>query len=305
MKKITLLLPFLVLLLTSCGTTDNVTGTMEKQPVDWPFYEIRSNNTINGYILGSIHIGKNDWYPFPIEITDAINNSSKIFSEVKYSSAFSQNSFNYQSNTEAFDKYLLNNLFSRNETEELAKIASDYKLTKLNIDQMTLSDFYSQLQGATLNQQDVIGGVDYRIYEYLQKNNRLTDNIGFETVTEQYLLLNKSLESKLHTNTNVYWINLIPNNAEAIKQKEQSLSNYVEGNIQQEVDEMVIEPLFDQKILIEERQTVWLQTLLQQLSTDKQIFTIVGAAHLYGEKGLLTELKNAGYSTSKINITSE
>ncbi|MDR0921318.1 MAG: TraB/GumN family protein [Lactobacillales bacterium] len=301
MKKISILISFLVLLLASCTNEDKSLETQKKEAVDWPFYEIISDDTTQGYILGSIHIGSNGWYPFPTEITDAIDNSSSIISEVKYSSAFSQNIFNYQSDADTFEKYLLNNYFSKEEKEELLEIASNYKISKLDFENTTLADFYSQLQIASLTQQEVVGGVDYRVYSYLQKAERLSDNTGFETVSEQYLLLNRSLESELQSNSN--WIEIIPSYKESIKQKEQSLNNYITGDIQQMVNEDDLETLFDTKILIEERQNIWFQTLTERLNTDKKIFTVVGAAHLYGENGLLKELERAGYSIRKVDIS--
>lgn len=303
MKKLKTLFLLLILLLSSCGTKNNTSETHEKQPVDWPLYEITLGETTKGYVLGSIHIGNNDWYPFPAEITDAIDNSALIFSEVKYSSAFAPNTFNYQTNSDTYEKYLLNNYFSKDEKEKLSKVASDYKITKIKFEESTLADFYTQLQGATLSQQDAVGGVDYRIYSYLQKKERLNDNLGFETVSDQYLLLNKSLESKLKSSTN--WIDLIPSYKESTKQKEQFINAYVTGDIQQIEPETNLETVFDTKILIEDRQIAWLQNLKEYLNTDKKIFTIVGTAHLNGERGLLNELKKAGYSINKISIITQ
>ncbi|MBO0444267.1 TraB/GumN family protein [Vagococcus fluvialis] len=303
MKKQKVLFLLLILLLSSCGRKSITTETREKQLVDWPLYEINLGETTKGYILGSIHIGNNDWYPFPEEITDAIDNSALIFSEVKYSSTFESNTFNYQTNSDTYEKYILNNYFSKDEKVKLSKVAEDYKINKIKFEESTLADFYSQLQGATLSQQDVVGGVDYRIYNYLQKNDRLTDNFGFETVSDQYLLLNESLKSKLESSTN--WINLIPSHKESTKQKEQFMNAYVTGSIQQIETEVNLETLFDTKILIESRQIAWLQDLKEYLTTDKKTFTIVGTAHLYGERGLLNEIKNSGYSINKISITTQ
>lgn len=303
MKKISMFIPFIILLLASCGSESNTLEPKEKQPVDWPLYEITTDDTTMGYILGSIHIGSNEWYPFPTEITEAIDNSALILSEVKYSSAFSQNVFNYESDVDTFEKYLLKNYFSKEEKEELSKATADYKISKIDFEQTTLADFYSQLQSASFSQQEAVGGVDYRIYTYLQKSERLKDNIGFETVSEQYLLLNRSLESKLQSSDN--WVERIPSYKESTKQKDQSLSAYVAGDIQQMENEADLEPLFDTDILIEERQAIWFETLKEYLAAEKKTFTVVGAAHLYGENGLLNKLESAGYATQKISITSE
>lgn len=39
-----------------------------------------------GYLLGSIHFGKNEMYPFPDEIIEAIHSSSEVVSEVTFAS---------------------------------------------------------------------------------------------------------------------------------------------------------------------------------------------------------------------------
>lgn len=271
-------------------------ATSDSRKVDWPFYEIQADNNTVGYLLGSIHVGKKEMYPFPKEITQAVAKSSAVASEVTFAALTSPLSATLAQKAIQEEPHVLTNL-NEKDKERLNERLASYDYSADDLQGLNYFGLMTMLQAKYIDMSQVSFGVDLQLSKEAEKNDIF--NIGFETVSEQYQLLNQATSGYLEQED---WIDAIPSLTEAKAENEKLLKFYIDGGIGDNFAELFEDSDFEGStdIILDQRNLNWLAQLRGILPEQEQTFIVVGAGHLFGEKGLIQLLESEGYAVTKI-----
>lgn len=293
--RVVCLLSIVLVIFSGCGGQKQ--QVKQKDSVDWPFYEIRFDDQVVGYLLGSIHFGKKEMYPFPSEIIDAIDSASEVISEVSFTSINSPTTAALARKATTEEPHILTDL-TDDEKERLSQKVASYNFQLEDLEGLNYFGLLTLLQGQYVTTNDFLEGVDTNISK--EVNKKKIKNTGFETAAEQYQLMN---ESTADVTKNENWIEDIPELSTAIKENEDLLNMYISGELEKNFDDIFLGKQYEgfKEIILEKRNLNWIKQLEEKLPNQKQTFIVVGAGHLYGKTGLITLLENEKYSVNKID----
>lgn len=251
------------------------------------------------YLFGSIHLGSEAFYPLPKPFIDAFERSERLVIEMDVSSVSSS------------DQQLLQHASQLPGGEKLAdKISADY-LDQLkqrsqqlgispsifdNMQPWYVAVVLSQLQMQALGFEPELG-LDLHFIQRAQQSQLSIHQL--ESFAEQIEALS-SLAS--------IQVPLLEQTLDDFEQVpslfNQLVSHWNNGENQKLLALLEDDPMFqhDAEYVLEkllfERNHKWMQQLTNLSNTS---FVVVGAMHLYGEQGLLDELKKLGYSIREVD----
>ena len=247
------------------------------------------------YILGSIHLLKNEAYPLKKTIEDAFEQTKKLVLEIDLGTANSQKLQQLMlQKSISMDGTVLHQNVSSETYEAVAKRAKE-----LGIDIRVLSPFkpwvIAMMMGATKLQKlgfDPSLGIDRHLAERAKQVDKPT--AGLETAEfqldlfdqlsakEQELLLRQSMDEMDHVERNVTAI----------------VQAWTTGDVGAVEKHLLVGmrdyPEIHRKV-IDERNLRWLPQIENLLSRGENALIVVGAAHLVGKNGVIELLKNRGY----------
>lgn len=284
----------LLLLLTGCG--ENTEETAEKT-IEWPMYSISKDEKEVGVLLGSIHVGRQEWYPFPQQIREKLDDADVVISEVAFSQLYSNNVYTAERIAEATDGRTISEFINEEQAAELEEKLDSYDI-QLDFTTATLMDLQIAQNRGYITQYFATNGVDYKVYEYLQKEKLLDKNIGLETVEQQLDMMNDSFANYIQSDND--WVAKFPTKEEIMSEMTAMLNAYETNEIQPIMDQGIAMGM-DGDILLVQRNHAWLEELPKQLEENDNVFVVVGAGHLSGDDGLITLLENEGYQLALLS----
>lgn len=254
------------------------------------FWEIRSN-TATVYLLGSIHIGKESYYPMADVIEDAYKKSDYLVSEIDMENV-------------TIDDLMSKALFTGSGNLKSTLKQENYLFLKHFFDSVGLmpmmydrfKPWYAivMYQGLNINTDNDISN-EYGVDLYFQNKARIDSLpiLEIETVADQ-----------------IYYLMKLGDYADDIIEMEQE-STGNQGNIEMQNlmdawergDEQALMKYFidvDENYpkmrelmqqLIDERNIKMTKKIEEYLATNKTYFVVVGAGHPIGEKGIINLLK--------------
>ncbi len=256
------------------------------QPAMWKV----EHQGVTSYILGSIHIGKSDWYPLPSYITNAFNESDALVVELD---AIANSAAMTSQMMLPAGQTLQNNL-----SPQVFKKLDEY-LTKNG---MPLAAFTQFKPWAVATVVAVIPylkagldptfGIDSQLITHAKNKNKNMALIELETAQFQINLL-----SGLFSDEKM----LIELMELPDYQTKQLIDFWAMGNIDK-IDDLMQQQMTPEQrdVMLTKRNTNWIEKLVKLFNTNKSNFVVVGAAHLAGDKGLPTLLLNAGIKVTRI-----
>lgn len=315
-KKIYLLVGLILTLFTLIGCSNNnskketekttevvTTENEEKETIGvaWPFYEIKKDGQVKGHMLGTIHVAKEEIYPFPNEIVESLKESENFITEVLMADLQGEETQNVLMEKITSGEPLINTLNEETKVEFLKTLES-YGLKEEKIASFNRFGI-TQITDALVYAPMVNFGVDMQLSSLSAKNEN-QKNIGLETIEEQYEILPKIYDVPADSNE---WAKSILPYEENKKMNEELLQSYIDGNILEKyVDANSLEVTEEQyNLLLVNRNLNWIKQLPQYLEKENQSFIAVGAGHLPGEKGLIKLLEEEGYEVNLIEFSKE
>ncbi|ETI66753.1 TraB/GumN family protein [Neobacillus vireti] len=283
---------FLCLLLTSCdAAAASQTRNEAEIDVKWPIYRIEKNNHYM-YLFGTIHIGKKEMYPFPNKISQALKESKFLVTETN---AIDLMNSDFQDMCFFKKDESLSDYLSTDAKEHLEKRAKEYGLDYPSLQQYRLWYVMSLFLDAGTDDLTADYGVDQKIME----------------LADFYRLINKFLETpqyQIEAMQKVYSeneaekvIKQIPSFKESKKQLAQLYTDYIQGKLV-DIEEQLADE-FDKKqnkILVEDRNKVWVEKFASFIESGDIYFAAVGSGHLEGENGILSYFRENGYEVQKL-----
>lgn len=298
----TFLLLFCSLLLTSCKKKAEISVT----PL---LYKVSDENS-SVYILGSIHVGRTNIYPLPPDIMSAYEKCEAVMFEVDFNTLPDQNNDLSKEETEALvgvdtveravtaikeeypnmerraqKLYPSVNMENINQVgyhtlQGLLSLAASTKsqlIAECGIDQVFLSD-------ALRDKKTIIGA------ESWEEQYDLTYNLppeAYEAILNEYIAIDE-VAKRLNDEFDMW----CKGDATALEQIEVSPLRQASEDSWQHVQ---YENLLTRNKHMADK-------VIQQLKKDETTFALLGAAHIVGEEGVITLLKEMGYTVDLVSL---
>lgn len=282
------------------------TGTVHGQVVGDGYnnsliYKIQSDtNTV--YIMGSIHVLAEEYYPLTRSFSYAYYNSQKVIFEIDPEILFSPDSWT---------TYKKQYTFQNGKTLQTVLSPKTYALVKQKIEAMggdiqEVKQYkpwvlYLTLSGRFDSSIDFRPelGIENHFYRMAKDAGKPTG--GLETIQDQldvFDTLPLSIQDALLQESLAIT---------GSKEREKAFLHMVKAWHQGSLDglEQLVEtfktyPLFYKKLLVQ-RNRNWVPQIESFLQEDKNVLVIVGAAHLAGKDGLITLLTEKGYQIERVS----
>ena len=282
------------------------TGTVHGQVVGDGYnnsliYKIQSDtNTV--YILGSIHVLAEEYYPLTRSFSYAYYNSQKVIFEIDPEILFSPDSFL---------KYEKQYTFQNGKTLETVLSPKTYTLVKqklkaIGADIQEMKKYkpwvlYLTLSGRFDSSVDFRPelGIENHFYRMAKDSGKPTG--GLESMQDQldvFDTLPLPIQDALLQESLA-----ITGSKEREKAFLHMVKSWHQGSLdglEQLVETFKTYPLFYKKLLVQ-RNLNWIPQIETFLKEDKNVLVIVGAAHLAGKDGLIALLTNKGYQLERVS----
>ena len=288
MKKMKIVIALIMsIFLVGCGTNQQP----EKINVKWPLYEITKDGQPVGYILGSIHLGKKEWYPFPDYVAEKIDNADIVISESVLNDVFTLTEYAAEDISIATKNKYISDYVDDKQAEELKAKLKTYNIN-INFETNNFIDLHNAIGASVTTQEDSLNGVDYKIYNYMKRRDMLGKNMGLESIRQLLEYLNRSNENTALNDSE--WTNKFGTKEEQIVAYNSLKEMYEEGN-DEKIFSLLKENRFNYEVMVTERNLNWIIPIKEQLKNNNNTFIVVGAGHLYDEQGLIQLLEQEGY----------
>ncbi|WP_411990924.1 TraB/GumN family protein [Agarivorans sp. DSG3-1] len=251
------------------------------------------------YLFGSIHLGTEDFYPLPAPFTEAYQQSQRLAIETNVSNISSQDQQVLSAASQLPAGKSLRDYISPQYMTLLAERSQELGFSSHIFDNMQpwyVAVVLSQLQMQTLGYQPELG-LDLHFIKQAAHSN--TPVYELETFADQIEALS-SLSS--------IQVPLLEQTLDDFDQVpdlfKQLVSHWNNGENNKLLNLLNDDPMFQQgaeqvlEKLLYQRNRNWMKQLTQLENTS---FVVVGAMHLYGEQGLLENLKKLGYAIREVD----
>ncbi len=264
-------------------------------------YKIQSDTNIV-YILGSIHVLAEEYYPLTRSFSYAYFNSQKVIFEIDPEIFFSPDTVKKSQKYHMLPKgQTLKTLLTPNTYQLLKKKTTHLGLDLTQINKLKPWVVYLNMSGMFDSSIEFRPDLGIEHYFYRKAKDAGKPTGGLETVQDQIQVFDtlpmKVQEAMLRET-------LIMTDS---KKREQAFLHMVKSwhqgrleGLEELVETMKTYPLFYKKLLVE-RNNNWVPQIEKFLTEDKNVLVIVGAAHLAGKDGLLTLLQNKGYELERMS----
>ena len=264
------------------------------------FWKIKKNNKTS-YILGSIHVAKQEIYPLPKTIINAFNKSQNLVVEVNI------NKIKYQQIKKLIQKngtYKNDNLKTNLPLKLYLKILTQFKNYNIPESQLlVMKPWLAALTISKLNLKNLGYNSNLGIDLFFLSKAKNKKILELETMNFQLELL-----SKMDKKTELLFLKYSIYEIENIKKEMKQLFHFWENGNANAINELLkknykkhkeLEPLFA-KLIINRNKTMTksIEKILK-LNPNSSSFIIVGSAHLLGKKGIINMLKLKGYTITK------
>ncbi len=265
-------------------------------------YKIQSDtNTV--YLLGSIHVLAEEYYPLTRAFSYAYYNSQKVIFEIDPEILFS---------SATSKKIAKHYTFSNGKTLKTVLSRNTYALLKKKLDAMGIGMeevkkfkpwVVNKIVGSSLfSARDFRPDLGIENYFYRMAKDAEKPTAGLETIEDQ---LNIDDKLPLKMQEAILRDTLSISNSKEVKKAFLHLvKSWHQGNFNE------LENIIDTQkkknpkyhhALLTNRNKKWMPQIEAFLQEDKNVLVIVGAAHLVGEDGLITLLTEKGYELERVS----
>ncbi|EKN66122.1 GumN family protein [Neobacillus bataviensis LMG 21833] len=283
--------------LSGCSITANQARKEAQIDVKWPIYKIEKDNNFM-YLLGTIHIGKEEMYPFPKKIGQALKESKYLVTETD-ATGIMDGDYQQSVNKEMYflkEDESLNDFLSKGAEGILKQRAEEYNLDYQSLQKYQLWFVMSLFLSAGIDELSADYGVDKKITELA--DTHYVPNKYLETPKYQIEAMRKVYTEKDADQV----IKQIPTLQESQRQLWQLYSDYIQGKFDEQVDQPDDDFDYKQnKILVEDRNKIWVEKFESYIGSGDIYFVAVGVGHLEGESGILATFKKNGFVVKKIS----
>lgn len=252
------------------------------------------------YLGGTIHLLRKQDYPLPEEFDQAYQKSAKLVFEVDIGKAsspsiqtamFTQLSYS--------DDRTVKSVLSKETYDALEKYATSrgislefYRKAKPGLLTMLLMVMELQQIGVTPE------GIDKFYFDKAKSDAKSLDKL--ETIEEQIAMFAKFGEN----DEEKFYKQFLNETSQIRKSFLEIIKHWKSGDVVG-LEELINAQMKNQspevyKMMLTDRNNRWMPKVESFFNTEEVEFVLVGAAHLIGESGLVTQLKAKGYKVEKL-----
>lgn len=242
------------------------------------------------YLYGTFHMMCSDRFVFPEKLSKVLNSTEQTVLEIDFTNQEQM----MQMQTLMLAEKRLTETFTKVEQERFKKGIADYGMKLEDVDQFSPIALYSMLSMKFFD----CAPTEMKMLdlEIMQKTIAAGKKIdGLETVSMQAETFKKYLSPQ-------ELLKLVETFDKSKKQTNDMLNLYLKEDVaalselMHDDKQMTKE---QQKVLLDDRNINWMNKMPQMMSEKSTLFA-VGAGHLVGEKGVITLLKQKGYTVKPI-----
>jgi uncharacterized protein YbaP (TraB family) len=267
------------------------------------FFQVTGNElTDTSYLFGTYHLVNSDYLHKLKPVEQAFEKARGVVVEIIMDTAEMQKAQVHAlskdtSLTALLDQSFIDSL--ENELKENVGIGLQYfnQLKPMNVT-LTLSLIYLMKNNAELLKQYTGQPLDQYISSKGRENNKTV--IPLETISEQMnLLFNSSSIEKQAEGLKAF----IRNKKAMLAMGDELLQHWFKHDLagMYPVYEKTIALSGEEDYLLKNRNLQWMKKIPSLLKKESQ-FIAIGALHLAGEFGLVTQLRNAGYTVTPVKL---
>ena len=311
-KKILLLFMIFVGLftITACGSKKE-----EKEVLTPLLYEVTKEGSTNKiYILGTIHLGNLKNTEFAEYVTKAFESSHYVAAEVDNESTEDEETQQFLGMFYDGEDTIKNHI-SEETYNKLMKFIDENKLDEglFNKDKFNVKHYAQSLTQFIIEKSNVSveEGIDEYFVNLAKKEGKTLLQVESASFQEELL---SSLSDKIYENT----INTIIDNLDdAIKEAEESFNQWKKGDeediwkddgatIKNGTENMFTEEElkaakdFDERVLYS-RNLSMTDKLEEYFNNNYDVFFMVGQDHVIGDRGIVSYLRQRGYTVTKLS----
>ncbi len=264
------------------------------------FWEVKSK-TATVYLLGSIHVANEGFYPMPDKIENAFANSDSLVVEADLDSA-NQSLIQQEMITMATYPYG-ETIKDHISYETLGLLKARFEEYGMNLAAMQIYKPWMVSMTIQMNEIAKAGfTADHGIDQYFMNRARREGKgiVELEGLIYQLKLFNSFSDSLQELSL----IDALTNQTEVYKEIDRILDAWKAGDVGvlqefflKDMDEPEMKPLYE--AVLYGRHPGMVEKLERFLKTDKTYFVVVGAGHMIGERGLVQMLKDKGYEVNR------
>ncbi len=311
-------------LLAGCGQAQQPTQPPTDPPTDPPvvqeqskvtplLYKVTDSQGNVAWLFGSIHIGTKDFYPLPEYVLTAFDGSDALAVEVDVLALESdlQTQINMMSLMVYTDGTTIQDHIRPDVYEAAVAIIKKSGMYISALDSYMPVLWYSYVESCGIMQAgyDATLGVDYHMLKRAKEQGK--EILEVESAIEQYTLLaglSPELQAFMLENTvaacgdpAAYGLALQMLVGAWKKGNEEALAANVNSKpIFFDEEERRLYEEFTQALLTS-RDGGMTQFAVDALTSGKEVFICVGAAHVVGEEGMVYQLQQLGYTVEAVN----
>lgn len=270
----------------------------ESNPAFWQV----SSSSAKVYLLGSMHFGRQDFYPLPPVIEDAFKEAQVLAVEINIADQDPSTLMaSLYRHGRISDNGTLSSIVSAQTYAQLSELCK-----RLGVPVDALGQFQPWFVAMQLVEVALRGGglqqhLGIDLYFLNRASGKQIDEL--ETLESQLRVFSDLSNSEQES--------FLKQSLDDLRDSDQYLNAMVDawksGDLEA-LDRELIEPLREdkqnarlfQKIFIE-RNLEMVQQLKAYLQSDRTVFFVVGAAHMAGRDGILAELRKHGYTPTQLS----
>lgn len=293
---------------------DNDKKPENKESVVTPIlYKVTDDDGNVAWLFGSIHIGREDYYPLPDYVMDAYDSSDALAVE------FDINAFekDFQAQTEALqalvytDGTKIDEHLPKEVYDDAVKIMKEQNLYNIALDYYMPSLWSSFVDNCMLQELgvDLNSGVDKYMLNLAQEDDK--EILEVESAQFQYGFM-ADFSQELQVYLLESSIEEYEDIDDAQEELDEMLDMWASGNekeFAQMLSEMPEDDMTKEELklyeeyndaMIVERNISMTEYVEDVLSSGKEVFVCVGAAHIIGEGAVADRLKDLGYKVERV-----
>jgi uncharacterized protein YbaP (TraB family) len=264
-------------------------------------FEVKKDEKVVAFIVGSLHLLREEDLPLPEAVQKAFDSSGKVFFETDLEARHSED---FQSQTVKDARMpegkKLSDVLSADTYSLLLSHLEKAGLTEKSVSNYqpwmaAMMTVFIELHQAGY---DIRNGVDATLHKKAKHNSRLIGQLEDPAAQIEFLKIVSEDDPDSIVN---YSLKTLPESTEIIPSLIKAWKNGDPEPIRDLLIQEIPSDSLYHRILLRDRNKSWLKIILDAINTEKvpPLF-VVGAAHLLGEENLLELLAEEGYRISTL-----
>ena len=254
------------------------------------------------YLVGSIHVGDSSMYPLPKEVESAFAAAKVLAVEINIKNADQAKMIGL---VQKYGMYPDDDTLTKHLSKETQAALDDY-CTRHNVPRMGMEKLKPWVMAITIAAmawqqagEDPSLGVDMHFLDESKPPQRIDE---LETVESQFSIFAEATEEEQQS-----MLASILKQGDKVKDMIKRIeAAYVSGDpeaLQKVLDEQEdVGSKSLEKKLLDDRNVVMTGKMEEYLKGKDTIFTVVGAAHIIGDKGIARQLRDKGYKVEQVTV---